>query len=246
MGIAPIQRATSLCFLKVLLFMFGKYLTEFIGTFFLVFTICLAVQLDNASDVAPLAIGTALMVLIYMGGHISGAHYNPAVTLAVFLRGKCSWIDVIPYWIFQLAGGLAATMGAHWLTGGTMLLPAPGEEVDVMKALANEGIFTFLLALTVLNVATSPKTDGNSFYGLAIGFAVLVGAYAGGSISGGAYNPAVGLGPIAANVISGTEADISHFWIYIAGPLAGGALAAVVYHIQHFGHVGFSNSEEEN
>ena len=220
--------------------MIGKYVTEFIGTFFLVLTIALAVKLENAAIVAPIAIGCALMLMVYMGGHISGAHYNPAVTLGVFLRGKCSWIDVIPYMLFQLGGAIAATFTGHWLIGGDMLLPAPGEGVDLIRAVVNEGLFTFALVLVVLNTATSPRTDGNSFYGLAIGFTVVVAAFAGGVISGGAYNPAVGMGPILSNMISGTEGVTTHFWIYLAGPFAGGALAAIIYHLQHFGEFGFS------
>ena len=232
---------TSLIFERHI--MIGKYITEFIGTFFLVFTIALAVQLENVAIVAPIAIGSVLMLMVYMGGHISGAHYNPAVTLGVFLRGKCSWLDVIPYWACQVGGALVATMAANWLTG-TMLLPAPGEGIEVTKAVFNEAIFTFALVLVVLNVATSPKTDGNSFYGLAIGFTVLVAAFVGGAISGGAYNPAVGLGPILANLLSGSEESISHFWIYLAGPFAGAIVASITYHIQHFGEFGFSKDAE--
>ncbi len=126
-----------------------------------------------------------------------------------------------------------------------MLLPAPGgENPDLIKAVINEGVFTFALGLVVLNVATSPKTDGNSFYGLAIGFTILVAAYVGGGISGGAYNPAVGMGPILANMINGVETFPSHFWIYLVGPFAGGALAALIYHLQHFGNLGFSKDDE--
>ena len=217
--------------------MIGKYVTEFIGTFFLVLTIALAVHTsgDHFAMVGPLAIGGVLTVLVYMGGHISGAHYNPAVTLALFLRGKCSFVDIVPYILCQLGGAIAATYVGWWMSGAeSMLLPAPGGETpDLFKAVINEGLFTFVLVLVILNVATSPKTEGNSFYGIAIGFTVLAAAYVGGGISGGAYNPAVGLGPIIANMINGLETFPPYFWIYLVGPLAGAAAAVLAYQLQH-------------
>lgn len=228
--------------------MIGKYVTEFIGTFFLVLTIALAVHTsgDNFAIVGPLAIGSVLMLMVYMGGHISGAHYNPAVTLGVFLRGKCSVIDVIPYMIAQVAGAVAATYLGFWMSGAdSMLLPAPGGEApDLLKCVINEGVFTFALVLVVLNTATSPKTEGNSFYGLAIGFTVMVAAYVGGGISGGAYNPAVGIGPILANMTNGLETFPTYFWIYLIGPFAGGVAAALIYHLQHFGNLGFTKDDD--
>ena len=240
--------------------MIGKYLTEFIGTFFLVLTIALAVQLENSLIVAPIAIGSVLMLMVYMGGHISGAHFNPAVTLGVFLRGKCSAFDVVPYILCQLLGAVTATFVASWMAGGAMLVVAPSDGVPLINAVVNEAIFTFALVLVVLNVATSPKTEGNSYYGLAIGFTILVAAFVGGSISGGAYNPAVGCGPILANLLSGvvdtTPVDsekaqnavgnFSHFWIYLAGPFAGAIVAAIVYHLQHFGDLKLSKKSDSD
>ncbi len=238
----------------------GKYLTEFIGTFFLVLTIALAVRLENAAVVAPIAIGSVLMLMVYMGGHISGAHYNPAVTLGVLLRGKCSLLDALPYMLCQFLGAVVATFCAGWLAGGDLLLPAPSDGVPLANAVVNEAIFTFALVLVVLNVATSPKTEGNSYYGLAIGFTILVAAFVGGGISGGAYNPAVGCGPILANMLSGvadsTPVDaekakvavgsFSHFWIYLAGPFAGAVVAALVYHLQHLSELKLSKKSESD
>ena len=208
-----------------------SFVTEFIGTFFLVFTVCLTAGMGN--EYAPFAIGSALMIMVYMGGHISGGHYNPAVTLAVYLRGKMAVRDVAPYMIMQLLGAIIAALVAHWLTGRAFA-PDPGVGTKPIGALAGEFFFTFALALVVLNVATASKTAGNSYFGLAIGFTVMVGAYAVGLISGGALNPAVGTGPALVRfaVEGGTLANV---WIYLVGPFLGGAAAAGVFKVQNPG-----------
>jgi aquaporin Z len=206
-----------------------NYVTEFIGTFFLVFTIGLVVH--SGSPLAPLAIGSALMVMVYMGGHISGAHYNPAVTLAVVIRGALPAGEAVPYWISQLLGAFAASFAVWLVTGGTFA-PAPGEAVGALPALLVEILYTFALALVVLNVATHRKTAGNSYYGLAIGFTVGAGAFAAGPISGGAFNPAVGAGPILMSALRGA-AGFDNLWLYLVGPFVGGALAAVTFKAFH-------------
>jgi len=205
-----------------------KTLTEFIGTFFLVLTIGLTAL--SGTPFAPLAIGAALMVMVYMGGHISGAHYNPAVTLALNLRGKLPTKHLLPYMLAQLAGALAAAMVTRAITGHTFA-PAPAALASPLAALLVELLFTFALALVVLNVATSAKTGGNPFYGLAIGFTVLAGAFAGGPISGGAFNPAVGVGPTLVHALLG-GGTLAHLWLYLVGPAAGGILAALAFRIQ--------------
>ena len=206
-----------------------RYLTEFIGTLFFVLIIGLIVT-PGASALAPLIIGSTLMVMVYMGGHISGGHYNPAVTLAVYLRGKFLAGDVVPYIVAQILGG---TVGAYlsWLLLGQSFAPAPAETATTMGALLVEFLFTFLLALTVLNVAASRETKGNSFYGLAIGFSIVVGVAAGGSISGGVYNPAIGSGALLIHAFL-DGGDLGNLWIYLVGPFAGGALAAMVFRLQ--------------
>jgi aquaporin Z len=196
-----------------------KYLTEFIGTFFLVFAVCLA-----SGMLAPLAIGSMYMVMVFMGGHVSGAHYNPAVSLAVMLRGKLDSKEFVPYVVFQLLGAFAASAVAY-LINRSVAGPDP-KTTPVMSALVLEILLTFALCLVFLNVATSQGTKGNSFYGLAIGFAITAATLTGGPISGGAFNPAVGIGP---NVMAGT---VSHVWLYVVGPFVGGALAAGVFLIQ--------------
>lgn len=204
-----------------------NYVTEAIGTFLFVFSIALAVA--YAGPFAPLAIGAALMCVVYMGGHISGGHYNPAVTLAIYLRGKIDGHDALAYAFSQLIGAFVATVVAGLVTHKAFVA-APGAGVSVPAALLVEAVFTYFLALVVLNTATDEAVAKNSFYGLAIGFTVTVGAFVGGSVSGGAFNPAVGLGPAIAAIGS---APVSHAWIYAAGPLVGGALAALTYRVQH-------------
>ncbi|HEX5830241.1 MAG TPA: aquaporin [Gemmatimonadaceae bacterium] len=206
-----------------------NYLTELVGTFFLVLTIGLTVL--GGTEFAPLAIGSALMVMVYMGGHISGGHYNPAVTLAVYLRGKLPAREVLPYWIAQLVGAMLAALSVFVITERTFQ-PMPGAGVSMGDALFVEFLFTFALALVVLNSATATKTEGNSFYGLAIGITVMVGAFAGGAISGGAFNPAVGVGPALVSVMLG-DGSLAPVWLYIVAPLLGGAVAAAMFRLQN-------------
>ena len=208
-----------------------SYLTEFIGTFFLTLTICLTAI--TAGEFAPLAIGASLMIMVYMGGHISGAHYNPAVTLAVFLRGKLAKRDLAPYMIMQFLGAIVAGIVARWLTSKSFA-PDPSLDMTKLGAVAVEFLFAFALALVVLNVATATRTAGNSYFGLAIGFTIMVSGYAVGPMTGAALNPAVGTGPalIRAAFDGGSLANV---WIYWAGPLLGGIAAAAVFKFQNPG-----------
>ena len=197
-----------------------NYITEFIGTFFLVLTIGLTGN--------PLAIGVMLMVMVYMGGHISGAHYNPAVSIAMIIRGLLTIKEAINYILFQIAGAFLAAIFVGWLSGSVMEV-APSNTASVLQILVVETIFTFALVLVILNVATNPKTEGNSYYGLAIGFTIMAAAFAGGEISGGAYNPAVGTGPILVDELIGDGNTFANLWYYIIGPIVGGVSAAYIY-----------------
>jgi aquaporin Z len=201
-----------------------KYLVEFIGTFFLVFTVGMAVR--SGAPLAPLAIGASLMVMIFAGGHVSGAHFNPAVSLAVLLRGKLEGKDFIPYWAAQLLAGAVAAVIVSFLFGGR---PAGGPAVHaVVPSLVVEFLFTFALAWVVLNTATHKGTAGNSFYGAAIGMTVMTGAVAVGGVSGGAFNPAVGLGVFLMGLESAQQ-----FGVYVVSDLAGAAVAAVTFKAVH-------------
>jgi aquaporin Z len=198
-----------------------SWLAEFIGTFFLVLTIGCTVIPGAAGVIAPLAIGGALMVMVYAGGHISGAHFNPAVTLAIFIRGRCEAKQLIPYWIAQVLACFAASCVAVFLVGKS---GTPMEIKNMPVAFVAEFLFTFALAYVILNSATSKDTAGNSFYGLAIGMTVMAGAFAVGAISGGAFNPAVALGLAVMKLVN--FADI---WIHIVAELAAGIGAALVF-----------------
>ena len=197
-----------------------RYLTEFLGTFFLVLTVGSTGIAAGPGVIPPLAIGSILMVMIYAGGHISGAHYNPAVTIAVFLRGRCPAADVAPYWLAQIAGAVGAACTVMFFkTAEAVAFNAP-----VAAGFAAEFLFTFALAWVVLNVATAKATDGNSYFGLAIGFTVVGGAFAVGDVSGAAFNPAVAVGAMVMGMLPWGK-----LWLYVTAALLGGAAAALVF-----------------
>jgi len=199
-----------------------KYVVELIGTYLFVVTIgCVVVKPGDAGAMAPLAIGSALMVMIFAGGHISGGHFNPAVTLAVCLRGRCPAADVPGYIVAQLIGAAAGGCMTLYLKDFPTVEPAAHEMIPALLA---EFIYTFALCYVVLNVATAKANQGNSFYGLAIGFTVLTGAYAVGGISGGVFNPAVAVGISVMGLSSWPN-----IWIYLVANFAGGALAATAF-----------------
>ena len=198
-----------------------KLTVEFVGTFFLVFTVCAATHpKTGAGALAPLAVGAALMVMVFAGGHVSGGHYNPAVSTAVLLRGKLTFNEWVGYLAVQLVAGVAAGLLARGVIG----VGHAGVLASAWKMLVVEFLFTFALAYVVLSVATARATQGNSFYGLAIGFTVVVGAFAVGGISGGAFNPAVALGASVLGIFRW-----SHIWIYVVASLLGGAVAAAAF-----------------
>lgn len=205
-----------------------KILVEFIGTFFLVFTIGCAVA--SGSVVTALAIGSMLMCLVYAGAHISGANYNPAVSLSLFMRKALTMNEMLGYWGAQFAGGLVGALAACMITGNpNSCVHVPGPDVDALRAVMAEVLGTFALCWVVLNVATAKKNEGNSFYGLAIGMTVFACAIGLGGISGGAFNPAVGAGRNICDLICGAGTSIGGIWIYFVGPFLGGVLATLAY-----------------
>jgi aquaporin Z len=198
-----------------------KYLVEFIGTFFLVLTVGMTVIDPGAGALAPLAIGSALMIMVYAGGHVSGGHYNPAVTIAVWLRGRCPTADVPAYLGAQVAAGVVAALTALALKGDPTVIPA---DIKIVPALIAEFIGTFALCYVVLNVATAKATAGNSNYGLAIGFTVMTMAFALGGISGGAFNPAVATGITVMHL-----EKVANIWIYLVGNFGAAVVAAMAF-----------------
>jgi aquaporin Z len=202
-----------------------KCAVEAIGTFFLVFTIGAAV--GSHSALAPLAVGAALMVMVYAGGHLSGGHYNPAVTLAALMRHRIGVRDAAAYWVSQIGAGLIAALLVRTIidptqSTGTATMTLNGS--TLLAAFVVELLFTFALCYVVLNVATSKDHPDNSFYGLAIGFTVLAGAVAVGGISGGAFNPAVTF----AGAVMGIFAWPT-LWVYLVAQVVAGAAAGLTF-----------------
>lgn len=202
-----------------------KYVYEFIGTFFLVLTVGMTVLNPNgASPFAPLAIGSILAMMVYAGGHISGGHYNPAVSLAIYLRGKLSLQDLGLYFVAQVIGAILAAYAVIHFKGAASTTPMHLS----LNAIFAEFLFTFALCFVVLNVATAKETAGNSYFGLAIGFTVLAGAYAVGSISSAAFNPAVAVGASLMNLTTWSD-----FWMFLVGNFAGAVAAALCFNAAH-------------
>lgn len=201
----------------------NKYIVEFIGTFFLIFTIGNVVMEPGAAEMAPLAIGAVLMVMVFAGGHISGAHYNPAVTIAVFLRGKCEAKDILPYIGAQIVAAVAAAAAVMFIKGAGA---DKAMEIVIPQAFVAELLFTFALAFVILNVATVRSTEGNAYYGLAIGFTVLAGAYTVGGVSGGVFNPAVAIGISIMGM-----SDWANIWVYFVANVVGAVLAVGAFKI---------------
>jgi aquaporin Z len=198
-----------------------KYIAEFIGTFFLVLTVGMCVIKPGVGNLAPFAIGSALMIMVYAGGHISGGHFNPIVTLAVWLRWRGPVGEVPWYWLAQVAGAAAASGLVLFFKENPLTTPM---DLNPIAAIIAELLGAFAWAYVVLNIATSKATKGNSNYGLAAGFAVMTMNFALGGIAGGAFNPAVAVGLIIMHL-----AKAGDIWIYLLGNFAGGALAALAF-----------------
>lgn len=197
-----------------------KYVAELLGTFFLVFTVGNTMIPEDGRALAPLAIGLSLMAMTFAGAHISGAHFNSAVTLAVWWRGKCDMKDVVPYIASQLIGAVLAALVVIYLQGtkGT-----PGD-VNLGRMFLAELFGTLVLAWVVLNVATTKANANNSFYGLAIGMTVTAMAFSLGPISGAAFNPAVAIGAVAMGLIKG-----GNLWLYLVACSLGGLAAGQLF-----------------
>ncbi|HEY1704685.1 MAG TPA: aquaporin [Trebonia sp.] len=199
-----------------------KYATEFIGTFFLAFAVGMAAL--TGSEFVPLAAGAMLMVMVYAGGHISGGHYNPAVTMAALVRGRIGIGDTIGYWTAQVVAAVAAGALARAVVNpASVKTLALAGHTEAAAAVA-ELLITFALCYVVLNAATSKDQQGNGFFGLAIGFTVAAGAFAVGGVSGGVFNPAVALGGATAGLFAWPT-----IWVYVLVQLGAGVAAGLAF-----------------
>lgn len=210
-------------------------MTEFVGTWLFITSIGLAIA--NAGNFAPLVIGVALAVVVYMGGHVSGAHYNPAVSLGLWVNGTIHFGTFIAYVIAQIAGALAGAATSYLALSNSgaekvSFAVAASPDASLLAIYLVEAVFTFMLMLVILNVAVSSKTKGNSYYGLAIGFTIVVAAYVAGGISGGAFNPAVATGSILWDVFMAEGAgggNLSNILTYVIAPCIGALLATFFF-----------------
>jgi aquaporin Z len=201
----------------------NKYIIEFLGTFFLVLIIGLSQN--------PVAIGLGLAVLVYMGAHISGAHYNPVVSLAMLINNQIELKEFSFYLASQLLGSVVATYFIMLLGNDFNVVSNTN---DISSFFVAEILFTFLLVFVILNVALNKNLKGNQFYGLAIGLTVTAGAFAVGNISGGVFNPAVSFGPSLFSFIDpqvvGTNVSSSDFFIYyLISGIIGSVIASYLY-----------------
>jgi len=199
---------------------FRKYVVEFFGTFFLVMVICMTLS-RGMEQFSYMAAGVMLIAVTYASFALSGAHFNPALSVACYLRGKLNAGDLLPYIVAQFLGGtLAAMLAGFLLSAQGTTVPAP-KELLIIPALIAELLGTLLFVYVFLNLTSVKKTSGNIFYGLAIGLTFMASLYTFGSISGGAFNPAIALGMTTANLTSwGT------IWIFPVANFVGGILAA--------------------
>jgi aquaporin Z len=210
------------CYRYFIMKQFRLYCAEFIGTFFLVLTVCIAGVLGYAGPYAPIAIGAVLMVMVYATGHISGGQLNPAVTLAAWVRGKLPTREVLPYIIAQVVAGIFAALVAKLFIPPGNPIAAAG--LPLYPAMLAEFLYTFALCFVVLNVATAEANADNSFYGLAIGSTVMAGAFTVGRISGGVFNPAVAAGLVTIGGLPSLN-SLS----YLISELGGGVVAGLAF-----------------
>jgi len=199
------------------------HVAEFIGVFALVFAGCGAIALGKLPDTGvAIAFGLAIAVMIYALGHISGAHFNPAVSIGFAIGRHFPWTRVLTYAIAQVAGAVAGALVLRAILGPGVPLGVTTPAGTDLQSFAMEAVLTFFLMLVVTAVATDSRAVGEAA-AVAIGGAVALGALVGGPVSGASMNPARSLGPA---LVSG---DLSHIWVYVAGPLLGATVAALVY-----------------
>lgn len=208
-----------------------KYFAEFVGTFFLLFVGVMA-SMSSArfgSEIGllgeSLAWGLAIVGAISAVGAISGAHINPAVSIALAATGKMSWTDIPGYIVSQLVGALLAVVIAKGLVGdfAGLGISAVGEGVSDSTAVIAEIVLTFLLVFVICSVGTDSGSAGRAIFPLAVGLVVTCNILAGGQLSGAAMNPARWFGPAVVGSNYGSA------WVFLLGPFIGGTLGAFAY-----------------
>lgn len=204
------------------------YIAEFVGTFFLVLTIGFNVLQNTA--LAPISIGSMLMSMIFATGKVSGGHFNPAVTLGVYGRGKIDGNNAVWYIACQLIGGLLAGVTYLSMLGATFTL-GPGHGYGLGSVCIAEVLFTAALVFVVLSVATTAQDEGNWYFGLAIGFTVMAAAFAIGPISGCSLNPAVTFGVFFSNFLHTGYLRVSLWLLYTLSSLFGSLVAVMFFQI---------------
>ncbi|MCL6525172.1 MAG: aquaporin [Thermoflavifilum sp.] len=199
-----------------------NWFIEFIGTFFLVLTMLLSWH--HSLELSALATGAMMMAIVYLGGRVSEGYFNPGISLGVAMQKRFSFGRMIAYWIAQFVAAICAALIGWLLIGHPQIVVQQLGQLDIVRGLVAEFLFSFVLVLTVLATAVSSRSAGNSYFGLAIGFVLFAGIASTGSLSGGAFNSATGLGLC----LFGLSAWFN-IWIYIVGNLLGGIIAGLVY-----------------
>jgi MIP family channel proteins len=202
-----------------------KLVAEFVGTFALIFFGAGSALLGADVVGQALANGLAIGLMVTAVGHISGGHFNPAVTLSMLVTRRIEPIEGVLYWIFQLAGAVAAALVllAIYPHHGSLGSPAVGDTFSSGNALVAEIVGTFFLVFVIYGVAVDKRGAFSILAGLPIGLTISIGVLAVGIVSGGAFNPARWFGPA---LVSGTWSD---GWVWILGPAAGAVLAGLAY-----------------
>ena len=195
---------------------------EYIGTFFL--------MLVFATSGNAFAVALVLMLMVYIGAHVSGAQYNPAVTFGLFVAGKISSNKVMSFIVTQFIAGISA-IAVYSLLGGKELIVRPAATATLFQSVLAETLFSFSLVLTVFMTMVDRKSEENSYFGLAVGLNVIVGAFAVGAISGGVFNPVLGIAPQIYRLFTGGSIMPEVIALYLIAPMFGALIASIVYNI---------------